>query len=640
LTDYNQTDWKESDNDNIGVAPNGLQGGESPSKIPPAIRAIRGAARRNYVRQNPVYTTTSSGNVYLLTYEVAATAYVKGDVYRFYVNANNSGPATLNVSSLGARAIVSQSGAALTANQLAVFRVIEVVYDGTNFALINNTSHDALFTGNTVFANLAGNGSGLTALNGSNIATGTIADARLPTTFSAKTMTGSFAVQTGAAGVNGSVGLVSGDTTNTGYMEFRQKDGTRAGFIGYAHTTIAKRLGLSTENGYSFDFAGSIDPTVNGNKIWHAGNDGVGSGLDAGLLAGLPADSTAGSNSIVVRDGNADIVVRDAVIARNTTSGYIFLTTNKSISFGFDGTYIRTQGADFKVNGVLEATGNVKAAGEITSTSGNFVTQSVSAAGNAHYWYRSNLGVNRAITYFAPGNDTWNVQLYNSAGANVRALSYAQSTGLFYVTGSLGTNGQVEIGSAIVFNDGNIKFAGNMTTSYGAYLSDALAARIKNDGGTYSINVTGNAGTASAAAISATLRQSGTGAGMTFNWSGQAGQPSWMWGGDSPANMYVYNPSNFSVSQANNATNLAGLDSNQWARIAYSTNNLETAYPMGTYLPAYSPGGVPRNHDRNLRLDTSNTGLFRADGVGTLLAGTYRCKGYLTNDLQLYQRVG
>lgn len=36
-------------------------------------------------------------------------------------------------------------------------------------------------------------------------------------------------------------------------------------------------------------------------------------------------------------------------------------------------------------------------------------------------------------------------------------------------------------------------------------------------------------------------------------WAGQGGQPSWLWGGNDGANMYVYNPSNFSVNYANSA---------------------------------------------------------------------------------------
>lgn len=40
---------------------------------------------------------------------------------------------------------------------------------------------------------------------------------------------------------------------------------------------------------------------------------------------------------------------------------------------------------------------------------------------------------------------------------------------------------------------------------------------------------------------------------MTFNWLGQGGQPTWLWGGEDGTNMYVYNPANFSVSYAANA---------------------------------------------------------------------------------------
>ena len=38
-----------------------------------------------------------------------------------------------------------------------------------------------------------------------------------------------------------------------------------------------------------------------------------------------------------------------------------------------------------------------------------------------------------------------------------------------------------------------------------------------------------------------------------FHWSGQGGQPTWLWGGTDGTNMYVYNPSNFSVNYAASA---------------------------------------------------------------------------------------
>jgi len=49
----------------------------------------------------------------------------------------------------------------------------------------------------------------------------------------------------------------------------------------------------------------------------------------------------------------------------------------------------------------------------------------------------------------------------------------------------------------------------------------------------------------------------------TFNWSGQSGQPTWLWGGSSQTNHYVYNPSNFSVNYSNSAGNITSYTINQ-----------------------------------------------------------------------------
>ena len=43
------------------------------------------------------------------------------------------------------------------------------------------------------------------------------------------------------------------------------------------------------------------------------------------------------------------------------------------------------------------------------------------------------------------------------------------------------------------------------------------------------------------------------GADMNFNYIGQPGQPTWLWGSTDGNNMYVWNPSNFSVNYANTA---------------------------------------------------------------------------------------
>jgi len=58
------------------------------------------------------------------------------------------------------------------------------------------------------------------------------------------------------------------------------------------------------------------------------------------------------------------------------------------------------------------------------------------------------------------------------------------------------------------------------------------------------------------------------GGALNFYWSGQSGQPPWLWGGSDGSNMYVYNPSNFSVNYATSAGSAPASDVYAWAKAA------------------------------------------------------------------------
>lgn len=93
------------------------------------------------------------------------------------------------------------------------------------------------------------------------------------------------------------------------------------------------------------------------------------------------------------------------------------------------------------------------------------------------------------------------------------------------------------------------------------------------------------------------LRREG-GVDTIWNWAGQAGQPSWLWGSNDGTNMYVYNPSNFNVNYANSAN------------YANSTNY------------ANSAGSAPANGGTAWATVT----VPNIVGTGTLPAGgTWRC---------------
>lgn len=65
-------------------------------------------------------------------------AYAAGQTFRFISAGANTGAVTLNVNSLGAKAIKKDGTAALVAGDIPSGAVVEVVYDGTNFQLVRN----------------------------------------------------------------------------------------------------------------------------------------------------------------------------------------------------------------------------------------------------------------------------------------------------------------------------------------------------------------------------------------------------------------------------------------------------------------------------------------------------------------------
>lgn len=55
------------------------------------------------------------------------------------------------------------------------------------------------------------------------------------------------------------------------------------------------------------------------------------------------------------------------------------------------------------------------------------------------------------------------------------------------------------------------------------------------------------------AASAVRLYNTANGSGQLFNWAGQGGQPTWLWGANDQFNAYLWNPANFSVNFANSA---------------------------------------------------------------------------------------
>jgi hypothetical protein len=100
--------------------------------------------------------TASGTDTYTATPSPAITAYTTN--HHFYVTFTNAntGAATLNLATLGAKAIKKNSGVALAAGDISAGQILLLVYDGTNFQVVGGSgggnrfigTHDA--SGNTL----------------------------------------------------------------------------------------------------------------------------------------------------------------------------------------------------------------------------------------------------------------------------------------------------------------------------------------------------------------------------------------------------------------------------------------------------------------------------------------------------------
>lgn len=127
--------WNKTDGSNTASPPGGAPEGMLPGKVNDTIRAIMGAVARYVADNNAALSTGGSSNAYTLTPNQAIGAYARGQTFMFLSNHTNTGSATLNVSSLGARSIKTADGSNIVAGDIVSGGAYLVVYDGTQFQL-------------------------------------------------------------------------------------------------------------------------------------------------------------------------------------------------------------------------------------------------------------------------------------------------------------------------------------------------------------------------------------------------------------------------------------------------------------------------------------------------------------------------
>ena len=129
--------WSTTASSNNSTPPDGFPEGMSAADYNNSAREVMAAVKSWYDLIQPTVIAAGTADAMTLTVTPALTAYYSKLTIAFYKNASdNTGPATLNVSGLGATAIVKRDGStALSAADMKGNALYVVSYDGTSFRL-------------------------------------------------------------------------------------------------------------------------------------------------------------------------------------------------------------------------------------------------------------------------------------------------------------------------------------------------------------------------------------------------------------------------------------------------------------------------------------------------------------------------
>lgn len=165
---------------------------------------------------------------------------------------------------------------------------------------------------------------------------------------------------------------------------------------------------------------------------------------------------------------------------------------------------------------------------------------------------------------FAGGTGDAPVWYFTITGANDKTYDLSQIGGHSSDSEKLDHNVTFKIASTADATKGG---SGTATNLSGSAVDLYLPTKISGFDLLQATRFQGNADTST---VAAKLGRGGnTSLPMTFNWNGQGGQPTWLWGGENGTDMYVYNPSNFRVAHS---VNTAGLDHNITFKISKVAN--------------------------------------------------------------------
>lgn len=444
----------------------------------------------------------------------------------------------------------------------------------------------------------------------------------LPT--SGGTMTGMVYFSNVTSGLNNGIRWTVGDNdyaiirggatgSNYGYLEIATADdGNEPIYIRQytgVFSTIKRTLTLLDGNGYSYfpsyiNIGGNEGNNSSPNRVWgsngsdtflrsyltsalnvnYASSSGNSDTVDGYHASGLFTNLSNSNNGVSITIGGTTKSISNiSVNYANTSWGSTWLNANTSLNYGTNGLQYFNQSTTTTSGPKVNANPTNDWYHIIRMNHGNSNGYYVDLASCFH----SNSVYYRRIV---SGTDCGWIRLIDSSNIGSQSVNYANSAGtasnlyfsnddatltLYGITsGQNSAYGAETVGIQSCF-DGQNPTSSSYVTSYTNRCQIALQPRggrvaIGTTNASYTLDVAGDVYSSGyVRAASGFVKANGNAAQLlradggvaTFNWSGQGGQPSWLWGGNSQHAYYVYNPSNFSVNYANSAGSAGKLSS-------------------------------------------------------------------------------
>jgi len=249
-------------------------------------------------------------------------AYVAGQMFYFVAAGANTGAVTINIDSLGAKSITRDGTTALAAGDIQSGEVCVIVYDGTQFQLVNGASQSASIVTENLTVNKAtvlneSGGDNDTRIEGDTDSNLLFVDA---STDRVGVGTNAPAAKLDVAGIirnNGSnVNLIKAGTTGTTAINFGDTSSGDVGQILYDHDNNLMRFGTNDSARLWIDSSGNLGLGVTP-SAWNSGYKGI----DITTYGAIYSRTATNSLEILTnayRNSSADYIYKN-----NGTAQYI-----------------------------------------------------------------------------------------------------------------------------------------------------------------------------------------------------------------------------------------------------------------------------------------------------------------------------